>query len=1133
MKKKDDFCRESNHFLKSVCLALCLISSGGSAVYAATLQTEQTTLTVRMNNCTIKDVFDHIEKNSEFVFVYHGANIDLHRRVNFDVRDKSVEVILERLFKGTDVEYIINNRQIIVRRNEKKENSSLSIQQAKKITVTGIVKDTHGEPLIGVNVLVKGSRTGTITDMDGHFLLNEVSPNAMVSISYIGYKTEEIALNNRSSLTITLTEDSEQLDEVVVVGYGTQKKVNLTGSVSSVKFDEELANRPITDASQALSGKVSGVWISQNSGKPGDDGAQLRIRGWGTLNNSDPLVIIDGVEGVFSQINPSDIESITVLKDAASAAIYGSKAANGVVLVTTKMGKNNEKTHVELNSYVGVQQLGRRFDLVTNSAELMTMANQALANGGESPLYPESLISDFKNGTDPYKYPNTDWYEHVYRNALITGHNLSIRGGSEKLSSFLSLNYLKQEGIITNTDAERFGMRANLEYKVNSWLKVGARLNYIRRNSQEPFALSRVFFIQSGAAPFIAPYTRDGRFGSVEAIAQDGTLLYDNRNPLIDASNGATKTTLDYMSLNAFATVDFTKDLNLQVTWASNGNWKMVDKYNETLYGYTDSGIETMTINYNRDGLEMSREQISTMRNNFHATLNYSKKFVEKHSVAGILGAQLENYNIKNVYARRTDPAKDGLTQVDAGTNGIQGKGNMQGLRMASYFGRLNYAFADKYLFEMNLRADASSRFKRGNRWGVFPGFSAGWRLSEESFIKNVNIFSNMKLRASWGQLGNERIDLFRYVDLMNLKVIKNDGSITDYNYPLNGAMQSGAAITAYNDPNITWETTTMTNVGIDASLLNGNLDFSFEFFDKRTSDILRKVTLPDQVGGLDGPIRNIGEVSNKGFELNMGYRNNIGDFRYEVNGNMTFIKNKIVSLKGQTIIDGMFILEEGKPIDSYYMLHAIGIFQSEEEIKNSPYQTAATKPGYLKFEDTNGDGKITEDDRQIRGGVIPKITYGFNINLGYKDWDLSAFFQGVTDVYTYGDRIGATPLWFGCGLPEQWLTDAWTPERGTSATLPILTTYEGCLNENFRTNDFWLRNASYLRLKNLQLSYNVPASFLKSGVVKRLKVFVNAQNLFTFSPMKDFDPEKNLKGSNWYAYPSVRTYTAGVNVTF
>ena len=375
-------------------------------------------------------------------------------------------------------------------------------------------------------------------------------------------------------------------------------------------------------------------------------------------------MIIDGVEGVFSQVNPSDIESITVLKDAASAAIYGSKAANGVVLVTTKMGKNNEKTQVELNSYVGMQQIGRHFDLVTNSAEHMTMANQALVNGGENPLFSETLISNFANGTDTYKYPNTDWYDSLYRNALITGHNLSIRGGSEKLSSFLSLNYLSQEGILMNSKAERFGIRANVEYKVNSWLRVGARLNYTRRNSQEPFDLFRVFEQQQGAAPFIAPYTRDGRFGSVEAIKDDGTLLYTTYQPVIDASNGATKTSKDYMAVNAFATVDFTKDLNLQVTWASNGNWKMVDKYNETLYGYTDSGIETIPKNYNRDGIVLSREQVSTMRNNFQATLNYSKRFADKHYVAAILGTQLENYSIKNVFARRTNPPKEGLTQV-------------------------------------------------------------------------------------------------------------------------------------------------------------------------------------------------------------------------------------------------------------------------------------------------------------------------------------------------------------------------------------------------------------------------------------------------------------------------------------
>ena len=1128
MKKKDDFCRESNHFLKSVCLALCLISSGGSAVYAATLQTEQTTVTVRMNNCTIKDVFDHIEKNSEFVFVYHGANINLHRRVNLDVRDKSVEVILERLFKGTDVEYIINNRQIIVRRNEKKENSSLSIQQAKKITVTGIVKDTHGEPLIGVNVLVKGSRTGTITDMDGHFLLNDVSPNAMVSISYIGYKTEEIALNNRSSLTITLTEDSEQLDEVVVVGYGTQKKVNLTGSVSSVKFDEELANRPITDASQALSGKVSGVWISQNSGKPGDDGAQLRIRGWGTLNNSDPLVIIDGVEGVFSQINPSDIESITVLKDAASAAIYGSKAANGVVLVTTKMGKNNEKTHVELNSYVGVQQLGRRFDLVTNSAELMTMANQALANGGESPLYPESLISDFKNGTDPYKYPNTDWYEHVYRNALITGHNLSIRGGSEKLSSFLSLNYLKQEGIITNTDAERFGMRANLEYKVNSWLKVGARLNYIRRNSQEPFDLSRVFFIQSGAAPFIAPYTRDGRFGSVEAIAQDGTLLYDNRNPLIDASNGATKTTLDYMSLNAFATVDFTKDLNLQVTWASNGNWKMVDKYNETLYGYTDSGIETMTINYNRDGLEMSREQISTMRNNFHATLNYSKKFVEKHSVAGILGAQLENYNIKNVYARRTDPAKDGLTQVDAGTNGIQGKGNMQGLRMASYFGRLNYAFADKYLFEMNLRADASSRFKRGNRWGVFPGFSAGWRLSEESFIKNVNIFSNMKLRASWGQLGNQTIEGY----WPYLTVINQNYNLS-YNY--GGSLAPGAAVTALVDEDITWETTSSLDIGLDLGFLNNKLSIEADYFNKKTTDIIVQLPISNILGDKTAPFENVGEMKNNGFELVANYdnleasRDRLG---FNVGFNFTYINNEVTKFQGGNSPDQLYLIREGYPYKALYGYKAIGIYQSDEEavehMHNNGYKPAM---GNLKYEDVNNDGKLDYQDKQVLGNTIPKITYGISAGLRYKGFDLSLLFQGLgkANVFTQNEM---TRLGYEYMRIAGFWRDAWTPENSGSS-IPMLR-YDSTWDRY--DSSFWVHRIDFLKLKNLQLGYAFPERITSKLKMQRLYVYANAQNLFTVMWKKGYegyDPERNTFDAGGSPYPTPRIFTFGLNLNF
>ncbi|MDR2773934.1 MAG: TonB-dependent receptor, partial [Tannerella sp.] len=370
----------------------------------------------------------------------------------------------------------------------------------------------------------------------------------------------------------------------------------------------------------------------------------------------------------------------------------------------------------------------------------------------------------------------------------------------------------------------------------------------------------------------------------------------------------------------------------------------------------------------------------------------------------------------------------------------------------------------------------------------------------------------------------NERIDLFRYVDLM----------ATGLNYPFNDSVTSGTAVTAYNDPNITWETTTMSNVGLDALLFGRKLDVTFELFNKRTSNILREVALPSQVGNLTGPVQNIGTVENKGFELGLSFREQYRGLKYEVFGNLTHVKNEIVDLKGQTIIDGMFILKEGYPIDSYYMLHATGIFQSPEEIDASPEQTAATKPGYLKFEDTDNNGKVTEDDRQIRGGVIPKYTYTFGLNLAYRQFDLNAFFQGVSDVYTYGDRIGATPLWFGCGLPEAWVTDSWTPERGASATLPIITTYEGALNENFRTNDFWLRDASYLRLKNVQLTYTLPHSLLRrTGVIKDLRVFVNAQNLFTLSGMKEFDPEKQLKGSTWYAYPSVKTFTGGINITF
>ena len=1102
------------------------------AVFASGSYASNTILSINAEKKSIAEVLNVIENKSEYHFFYNSKLVNVDRKVTLAVDNKDIFTVLDILFKNSNIAYKVVDKDIIL--TESAIPSKNEKYQANK-RITGIIKDQTGEPVIGANVVLKGDNgTGTITDINGRYSL-DVPENAVLIISYIGYTSIEIPVKGQSEINVTLKEDSQAIEEVVVVGYGTQKKVNLVGAVAAVNIDEKISSRSISNVSSGLSGLVPGLQVSQTTSMAGNDNASLMIRGMGTVNNTSPLVVVDGMPDVdINRINMADVESISVLKDAASSAIYGSRAANGVVLVKTKGGKKGKFT-VDYNNYFGVQQATYLPDFVYDPVVFMEMRNQAQRNEGKLTVdYSDALIEEYKQGmlTDPIMYPQNNWLDIMYNNAFIMEHNMRFSGGDDKYTYSVSLGYGDQNGVLRGTDSNKYTLAVNTTAQVNSRLKIGANINAHYQIYNEPVAgVANLVEMTYKAQAFHPTYTADGRYADT-FIRTPGHNIY--RHPLALADEGENK----HKSLRMLANLSAEYKLPFDIVYNLNVGLNKYDylqsRFAPDVYEYQLKTNEEKRVVY--DG-QNTRHAYKGDKNNLAVTvfntLSWGKKFNDAHDVKVLAGYSFESDDKTEFSAKVEGFLGNELHELNAGSSNPSVAGTSSRSVLMSYFGRVNYGYKDRYLFEGNFRYDGSSRFAKGNRWGIFPSFSAGWRLSEEEFMKDIPWIYNLKLRASWGQLGNERIDLFRYVDLMNLKVIKNDGSITDYNYPLNGAMQSGAAITAYNDPNITWETTTMTNVGIDASLLNGNLDFSFEFFDKRTSDILRKVTLPDQVGGLDGPIRNIGEVSNKGFELNMGYRNNIGDFRYEVNGNMTFIKNKIVSLKGQTIIDGMFILEEGKPIDSYYMLHAIGIFQSEEEIKNSPYQTAATKPGYLKFEDTNGDGKITEDDRQIRGGVIPKITYGFNINLGYKDWDLSAFFQGVTDVYTYGDRIGATPLWFGCGLPEQWLTDAWTPERGTSATLPILTTYEGCLNENFRTNDFWLRNASYLRLKNLQLSYNVPVSFLKSGVVKRLKVFVNAQNLFTFSPMKDFDPEKNLKGSNWYAYPSVRTYTAGVNVTF
>lgn len=1014
----------------------------------------------------------------------------------------------------------------------KSGNTEVLIHQKADVTITGTVVDQNGDPLPGVTVSVPGTGIGTATDLDGRYSLSVPEGSTLV-FSFIGFDSQSIEVGDQTVINVTLTEDMASLDEVVVVGYGVQQKVNLTGAISTVKFDDELNNRPITNASQALGGTASGVWVSQNSGKPGSDGAQIRVRGWGTLNNSNPLIIVDGVEGSFDQLNPNDIESISVLKDAASAAIFGSKAANGVVLITTKMGKYDEKMQVNINSYVGLQSLGRRYDVIDNSAEQMELSNLALANEGSSPAYSENLISAFRNGNDPYKYPNTNWFDALFKTATIHEHNVSIRGGSAQTSSFLSFNYLNQEGTVPNTHSTRYGLRANMESNINDWFKVSGRFNYIRRDSEEPYAdvtygsLGRVFEMLGGAAPYIAPFTRDGRFGSVQAIDEDGNLLYDNRNPLIDAANGLTRTEENALTINVSADIKFNDKLSSKTTFATDGNWNLLDRYNTSVFGYTDTGVETITKNYNREGLEINRSQISRMNTNLFTTLNYNNNFAGIHEVSAIGGMQLESNKFQNVFARRSNPPKEGLSQVDAGTSGIQGEGNMNGLRIFSLFGRVNYSFQEKYLFEANLRADASSRFKEDSRWGVFPGFSAGWRLSDEEFIQDLGVFSNLKMRVSWGQLGNQNIASY----WPYLTVIDQSNELS-YNY--NGSFAPGAAVTALVDENITWETTSTLDVGFEIGLFEDRITMEADYFEKVTENIIVQLPIPLVMGGLTAPDENVGQMSNNGFEFIFNY-NNLkfarDDLGVNLGFNITYINNEVTKFRGGDSPDQLYLIREGYSYRTLFGYNAIGIYQSDDEALEHMHSNSFTpKAGNLKFEDINNDGRLTFEDKKALGNTIPKFTFGISPSFKYQGFDLNILLQGILGVNMYTQNNFTNVTWENRVFSTRW-RDAWTPQN-TDTDIPSVKFNNSW---DLSQSSYWVQEINFLKLKNIQLGYTFPGEISSRLGLQKIYLYANGQNVFSIvsKDYEGYDPERNTFDAGYSVYPIPRIISFGVNLNF
>lgn len=1001
-------------------------------------------------------------------------------------------------------------------------NSFATTQQAG--ICKGLVKDATGESVIGASVVVKGTTNGTITDFDGNFSLDGIKKGDVIVISYVGYQTQEIKWNG-SPLNVILKEDSKTLSEVVVVGYGTQKKANLSGSVAMVD-SKELENRPIQNVSSGLQGLMPGVAITGTNGAPGQDAGKIRVRGIGTLNEAGPYILVDGIEtGTLSAVDPNDIESISVLKDAASAAIYGSKAANGVVLITTKRGKTGQ-TKISYSGYLSFQNATNMIERM-GSYEYASLLNQALEAEGMSKRFNDTELQKFKDGNDPL-YPDTDWYDLAYKTGVQHRHNVNINGGSENVKYMASLGYLNQTGILPNAGREQFNARTNPDMKINKRLSARMNLSFIKNDYSDASSAyyggssDQIIRQLNLIAPWIVARYDDGTWGTIS----DGS-------PIAWLDSGM-KVNRDNYNFSGMAAVDYEifdgLKLTLQGAYVNNlQNYNYFQKY----------------IKYNEnkesDPSQLDERFYKWDRTNYDALLNYNKNF-GKHNIKGLLGWHTEKYNYKYQKAVRKKFPNNELTDMNAGDASTQSnEGYTAELAMISWFARINYDFAGKYLLEANIRADASSRFAEGHRWGYFPSFSGAWRISEEAFMESAkdSWLSGLKIRASWGQLGNQDAlsgsnnDYYPALNTYNL----------DSKYAFGGSLNSGYYQRKYRLETISWEKASTWGVGVDFTLFN-KLNGSLDYYNRKTTGIIMDVTVPKEFA-LDAYKDNVGSMRNSGIEINLSYNTKIGQVDFGIAGNFSYNKNEILDLGGGDpnkyldATDGYSQRNKvGEAMNSYYIYRADGFFNSQEEADaytakyGNPFGKTF-KAGDLRYVDTNKDGKLTADDREYCGSSDPKIIYGFNINAGWKGIDLSLMFNGAAGVKRLFDGYEVYGNFSGdAAHPATIWRDAWTPDNHDASMPRIFYDTNSASSSRSVQSDFWLQDTSYLRLKNLQLGYTLPKGWLNSVGVENIRIYYSVENLLTFDKMKiNIDPESTSQRLS--SYPLLRTHAFGVNVTF
>jgi TonB-linked SusC/RagA family outer membrane protein len=1101
----------------------------------ASTYSESVKFDLKMNKVSLKEVFQTITEQSEFKFIYNNDVVNDKQKVSVNTDGARVEEILDEILPQFNLEYRVVDRQVIVfpvEAKAKSETASPAGTQQQK-TITGRVVDEKSEPLPGVTVIVKGTTRGALTNINGEFKLDLNAGDRVIEFSFVGMKSQEITIGDQSTFDVIMADDLVGIDEVVVVGYGVQKKVTSTGSVVSAT-GEELMKSPSTNLSNNLIGRLPGLTSVTRSGEPGNDGATLRIRGSNTLGDNSPLVVVDGVANRgMERINPTEIESITILKDA-SAAIYGSQAANGVILITTKRGAIG-KPKVTINLQSGATQ-PTRIPEMADAAQYASMLNEVnyyksynAATGaysvGRNTKYSAEEIQKFSDGSDPWGYPNTDWFDEVFNNwAGQNQQNVSLSGGTENMKYFISLGAQNVDGIYKNTATsyKQYDFRTNIDGKVNKYIDVAFDVagreeirNYPTRSA------GSIFRMLMRGKPNMPAYWPNGdpgpdiEYGDNPAVTSTSATGYDLGKTYVLETN-----------LRANIAIPWVDGLSLTMNGSFDKNILFRKRWETPWYLYSWDGGDDHITTKGKRGLEapqLTQDMNDGQRlaGNVYAT--YEKSFAEVHNLKLMAGLERRSGFTDVFSAFRKNYISDAIDQLFAGANDqyMSNGGYAYQSAYMSYFGRVNYDLNKKYMAEFVWRYDGSYKFPEDKRFGFFPGISVGWRISDENFWKdNIGFINDFKLRTSWGQTGNDRIDEYQY--------LATYGFLSGRSYVYGSTENKILYETKIPNPAVTWEVANQANIGFDALFLDNKFTLSFDYFNNVRSQILikRNASIPNSTG-LTLPPENIGEVENAGFEGALGYNGKAGDFRYEVGVNGSYSKNKIV-FWDETPGIPEYQQSTGRPMGSALYYQAIGIFKDKAQIDATPHWAGA-KPGDVIFKDVGGpdgvpDGKIDGLDRVMNEkNNMPRFIGGFLANLDYKNFDVSILFQGATGAVQY---VRAESGEIG-NYYKIYADNRWTPENTESE-------YPRAWNRDeeywgSQGNTFWLQNMNYLRLKNFEVGYSLPTTLSQKIGVANLRIFVNGQNVLTFTKQELIDPELTAGTS----YPLPRIINGGITLTF